>query len=239
MKKKRAILILVAALSLPLPSAAVAMDDMFAVMFRMMLVMMNVMSDSMLDNTNTFDLGSASSMGFGMGNWPAMNGLYGMNPVSGVSSFPGMSPWSGVSSFPGSMAGLSPWSTPMSPNSWGNPYASGYSPYGGGAYSSAAYGGPPGAMPSMPVSLLEGRWFGQSGEVLEIRGERFRLMHGKYGITGVIRVENNIVNLFSQQTATVTRYTFFRNQTELMLQDASGMLLNFSKRRGNGVSHLF
>ena len=239
MKKKRAIVILVAALSLPLPSAAVAMDDMFAVMFRMMLVMMNVMSDAMLGNTNTSDFGSASALGFGMGSWPAMSGLYGMNPVSGVSGFPGMSPWSGMSGFPGNATGMSPWSSPMSPNSWANPFASGYSPYGNGPYSNAGYGAPPGATPSMPVSILEGRWFGQSGEVLEIRGERFRLLHGNYGITGAIRIENNIVNLYSQQTGTVTQYTFFRNQTELMLQDASGMLLNFSKRPGNGVSHLF
>ena len=238
-KKKRAILILVAALSLPLPLPAAAMDDMFAVMFRMMLVMMNVMSDSMLDNTNTSDFGSINPLGFGMGSWPATSGLYGMNPVSGVSSFSGMSPWSGMGNFPGYASGMSPWSNSMSPNSWANPFASDYSPYANGPYSSAAYGRPPGGMPSKPVSLLEGRWFGQSGEVLEIRANRFRLKHGQYGINGVIRIENNIVNLYSQQTGTVTRYTFFRNQTELMLQDASGMLLNFSKRPGNAMSHLF
>jgi len=231
MKKKRAILMLVAALSLPLPSSAVAAEDMFAVMFRMMLVMMNVMSDSMLGNTNNSDFGSINPFGPGMGGWPAMSGLYGMNPVSGVSNFSGMSPWSGM--------GMSPWSNSMTPNTWANPFTSGYTPYGNGPNSSATYGRPPGAVPSMPVSLLEGRWFGQSGEVLEIRADRFRLLHGKYGITGAIRINNNIVNLYSQQTGTVTRYTFFRNQTELMLQDASGMLLNFTKRPGNGVAHRF
>ena len=251
MKKKRAIVILVAALSLPLPSSAAAMDDMFAVMFRMMLVMMNVMSDAMLENTSTSDFGSASSLGFGMGSWPAMSGLSGMNPLTGVSGYPGMSPWSGLGGFPGNATGMSPWSglggfpgnatgmspwsSPMSPNTWANPFASGYSPYGNGP----GYGAAPGVVPSRPVSILEGRWFGQSGEVLEIRGERFRLLHGKYGITGVIRIKNNIVNLYSQQTGTVTRYTFFRNQTELVLQDGSGMLLNFSKRTGNGVAHRF
>jgi len=68
MKKKRAILVLVCALCLPLPSAAEGMDDMFGVMFRMMLVMMNVMSDSMLGNSS--DFGSGSPLGFGMGSWP-------------------------------------------------------------------------------------------------------------------------------------------------------------------------
>jgi hypothetical protein len=251
MKKKRAILILVAALLLPLPSSAAAMEDMFAVMFRMMLVMMNVMSDAMLGNSNASDFGSANSFDFGMGGWPAMNGLYGMNPVTGVGSYPGMSPWSGLGGFPGNATGMSPWSglggfpgnatgmspwsAPMSPNTWANPFAPDYSPYGNGP----GYGAAPGGVPSRPVSLLEGRWYGQSGEVLEIRGERFRLSHGKYGITGVIRIENNIVNLYSQQTGTVTQYTFMRNQTELLLQDASGMLLNFSKRPGNGMSRRF
>ena len=239
MKKKRAIVILVAALSLPLPSSAVAMEDMFAVMFRMMLVMMNVMSNSMLDNTNTSGFGTVNPFAAGTGGWPAMSGLYGMNPISGVSGYPGMSPWSGMNGFPGNATGMSPWSSPMSPNSWANPFSSDHSTYGNGPYSNAGYGARPDVMPSRPVSILEGRWFGQSGEVLEIRGERFRLLHGKYGINGVIRIENNIVNLYSQQTGTVTQYTFMRNQTELMLQDASGMLLNFSKRSGNGAAYLF
>ncbi len=239
MKKKRAILILVAALSLPMPSSALAMDDMFAVMFRMMLVMMNVMSNTMLGNTNVSDFGSAGSSGFGMAGWPAMSGMYGMNPMSGFSGYPGMSPWSGMGGFPGAATGMSPWSTPMSPNTWANPFASEYPSYGHAPYSNTGYGAAPGAMPSTPVSLLEGRWYGQSGEVLEIRGERFRLVHGNNTITGVIRIENNIVNLFSQQTGTVTQYAFMRNQTELMLQDASGMLLNFSKLPGKGAAYLF
>ena len=58
-------------------------------------------------------------------------------------------------------------------------------------------------------------------------------------IRGQLWIDNNMVNLFSQQTGTVTQYTFMRNQTELMLQDASGMLLNFSKRPGNGAAHRF
>lgn len=239
MKKKRAIVILVAALSLPLPSSAAAMEDMFAVMFRMMLVMMNVMSNSMLSNTNTSGFGTVNPFAGGAGSWPGMNGLYGMNPLTSVGSYPGMSPWSGLGGFPGSATGMSPWATPMSPNTWANPFAPGNSYYGNSPYSNAGYGAAPGVMPSMPVSILEGRWYGQSGEVLEIRGERFRLVHGKYGITGVIRIEHNIVNLYSQQTGTVTRYTFIRNQTELMLQDATGMLLNFSKRPGNGAAYLF
>jgi len=239
MKKKRAILILVVALALPLPSSAAAMEDMFAVMFRMMLVMMNVMSNSMLGNTNNSDFGYINPLSSGISGWPAMSGLYGMNPVSGVNSFPGMSPWSSPGGFPGYATGMSPWSTPMSPNAWSSPFASGYSPYRNFPYSSAGYGQTPGGIPSVPVSLLEGRWFGDSGEILEISADRFRLRHGQYSISGTIRIQNNIVSLYSQQTGTVTRYTFLRNQTELMLQDGSGMLLSFSRRPGNGQVHLF
>jgi hypothetical protein len=89
------------------------------------------------------------------------------------------------------------------------------------------------------VSLLDGRWFGHSGEILEVRGDRFRLVHGQLAVNGVVRIENNIVNLYSQQTGTVTQYSFIRNQTDLMLQDASGLVLSFSKRPINNMVHVF
>ena len=248
MKKKRAILILVCALCLPLPSAAEGMDDMFGVMFRMMLVMMNVMSDAMLDNSS--DFGSGSSPGFGMGSWPAMGAMSGMNPISSVSSFPGMSPWSGMSGMsgmpgmspwsgmggiPGSGMGMSPWSSSMPGNTWGNPFTSGYPSSPNGPYNAAGYG----TQQYRPVSLLEGRWFGYSGEVLEIRADRFRLKQGQYGINGTIKIENNIVNLYSPKTGTVSQYSFIRNQSELMLQDASGQVLSFSKRPVGGAGYVF
>jgi hypothetical protein len=251
MKKQRAIVLMVCVLSLPLPTPAAAMDDMFGVMFRMMLVMMNVMSGAMLGNTNNSSFGSTNSPGFGMGSWPAMSGLYGMNPISGVGSFPGMSPWSGtggypgmspwsgMGGYPGNGQGMSPWSNPMMSNDWANPFASGYPPYANVPYSSAGYGRQPGAIPSAPVSLLDGRWFGHSGEILEVRGDRFRLVHGQLAVNGVVRIENNIVNLYSQQTGTVTQYSFIRNQTDLMLQDASGLVLSFSKRPINNMVHVF
>jgi hypothetical protein len=254
MKKKRAIVMLVCVLLLPLPTPAAAMEDMFAAMFRMMLVMMNVMSGAMLGNTNNSAI-TNNSLGFGMGSWPATSGLYGMNPVYGINNFsgispwsgmggysgmspwtgmggyPGMSPWSGMGGYPGFGQGLSTWASPMSPN----PFASGYPPY-----SSAGYGGQPGGgIVSAPESLLDGRWYGHSGEILEVKGDRFRLVHGQLAINGAIRIHNNIVNLYSQQTGTVTQYTFIRNQTELMLQDASGEVLSFSRRPLNNAVHIF
>ena len=257
MKKKRATLILVCALCLPLPSTAVAMDDMFGAMFRMMLVMMNVMSDSMLENSS--DFGSASSLDFGMGSWPAMGAMSGMNPISGASSFPGMSPWtgmggmpgmnpwsgmsgmpgmspwSGMSGMPGYGTGMTPWSNPMPNNTWSNPYTSGYPSYPNTPYNAADYGG----QQYRPVSLLDGRWFGYSDEILEVRGNRFRLMQGQYSINGRVKIKNNIVNLYSPETGTVTQYTFMVNQSELMLQDANGQVLSFNKRPVNGAVHVF
>ena len=253
MKKKRAILVLVCALCLPLPSAAEGMDDMFGVMFRMMLVMMNVMSDAMLDNSS--DFGSGSSLDFGMGSWPAMGAMSGMSPITSVSSFPGMSPWSGMGGMPGmspwsgmggmpgmspwsgmsGMPGMNPWSSPMPNNAWGNPFTSGYPSSPNSPYNAAGYGGPQ----YRPVSLLDGRWFGHSGEILEVSGDRFQLRQGQYGINGTIKIENNIVNLYSPKTGTVTQYSFIRNQSELMLQDASGQVLSFSKRPVGGAGYVF
>jgi hypothetical protein len=271
MKRKRAIIVLLSALLLPLPSTATAMDDMFSVMFRMMLIMMNVMSDTMLDNGDSFDFGSGNSLGFDMGTWSDTSGLYGMNPISAASYYPGMSPWSGMGGvpgmnpwssglggfpgsnpwsgmggfpgsnpwsgmggFPGYGSGLSPWSTPFMGDGRSSPYGGAYSPYSGVIpYSPAGYGA------SAPKSLLEGRWFGNSGELLEIKGNRFRLKHGQYSINGAITIENNIVNLFSPDTGTVTQYHFIRNQTDLMLQDASGQVLSFTRRPGSGAAYIF
>jgi hypothetical protein len=245
MKKKRAILVLVCALCMPLPSAAAGMDDMFGVMFRMMLVMMNVMSNTMLNNSS--DFGSGSPLGFGMGSWPAMGAMSGMNPTSsisgvpgmsawsGMSSMPGMSPWSGMGGIPGNGMGMSPWSSPMSNNSWANPFTSGYPSYSNEPYNAAGYSGEQ----YRPVSLLEGRWFGSAGEVLEVRADRFQLRQGQYSISGAIKIENNIVNLYSPKTGTVMQYSFVRNQSELMLQDVSGEVLNFSNRSVGGGGYVF
>jgi hypothetical protein len=88
-------------------------------------------------------------------------------------------------------------------------------------------------------SLLDGKWYVNAGEILEIRGNRFRLKDGQSGINGAISIENNIVSLYSPQTRTVSQYTFIRNQSELVLQDATGQVLSFSQRPFSGVMHTF
>jgi hypothetical protein len=266
MKKKHTILLLVCALSLPLPSTAVAMEDLFGAMFRMMLVMMNVMSNAMLDNSNTSNFGSTGSFGFGMDNWPTTNGLTTLYPATSVNSYPGMTPWSGMGGVPGmtpwsgmgGVPGMSPWSgmggfpgmTPWSGTGgvpgtgtgmmpWAFPYTQGSLPYANAPYNSAGYGGWRSIQPSTQASLLDGRWYGYTGELLEVRGDRFLLKYGQYSISGTVNLENNIVNLYSTQTDTVMQYTFVRNQSELMLQDSTGQILRFTNQPLNNVIHVF
>ena len=130
---------------------------------------------------------------------------------------------------------MSPWSNPMPNNTWSNPFTSGYPSYPNTSYNAANYGG----QQYRPVSLLDGRWFGYSGEILEVRGDRFRLMQGQYSINGTVKIKNNIVNLYSPTTGTVTQYTFMVNQSELMLQDATGQVLSFNKRPVGGAGYVF
>ncbi len=237
MKRKFATALLVFNLAMPVPAAADAFGDMFSFMFRMMLTMMNVMSDVVNDDNsgwgnnwggwpNTY---MPFSSGMGMGAWPMMSGMYSPTGWSGIN------PWSGTSGFPMS-PGLSPWGS-----GWNQPWQGGYNPvyppaYGMPVNRSYPYGRYPGA----GISLLDGRWFGTHGEVLEIRGNRFRLQDEQTTINGAVRISNNIVSLFSPQTGTVTQYTFVRNQSELVLQDASGQILAFQSRPTNrGPVHTF
>jgi hypothetical protein len=230
LKKKHLMLALVIVLSVPAPSPANANADIFGAMFRMMLVMMNTMSDAMLGNSN--DLGWGSTSPLGMTTLPMMSGMYGMNPMTG---FGGMSPWSGMSgmnSIP--MNGMSPWSTPF--NSWSNPFTNAYPSYANNPYGHQQYGG---NYPAPQGSFLDGRWYGNSGDVLEVRGNRFRLQDGQSSINGMIRIDNNIVSLYSPQTGSVTQYSFIRNQSELILQDATGRVLRFWLRPINSASYRF
>jgi len=96
-----------------------------------------------------------------------------------------------------------------------------------------------GRYPPRQASLLEGKWYGNSGEILEIRGNRFRLKNGRTAINGVIRIENNIVSLYSPQAGAVSQYNFIRNQSELMLQDATGQVLGFTLRSMGGGTYIF
>jgi hypothetical protein len=45
--------------------------------------------------------------------------------------------------------------------------------------------------------------------------------------------------MYSPQTNSVTRYTFMRNQTGLLLQGVNGEVLRFTQNPVNGVVHVF
>ena len=236
MKNRSAIYALICALSLTQPASADEYGDMFGLMFRMMLSMMDAMSDVANDNSSDFDWGGGSSLG--MTALPAMGGMTGMNP------------WSGFGGMPYNNPGMTPWSSPMMANPWSTPLSGGYSPsmlpgymnnYSGfpGSRYPGGYGGTAPPAQHASHSLLSGRWYGDSGEVLEVRGNQFRLHDGQIGISGVISIENNIVNLYAQQTGGVMQYTFARNQSELMLQDASGEVLVFRQRPVNRGMRVF
>jgi hypothetical protein len=195
-------LLLAGVLCLPVSGQAQSsMDDMFGVMFRMMLVMMNVMSDAMLGNTGPgSNWGGLNTFSTGMNVWPAWSGLG--------------SPWSSFGT---------PWA-----GGWNGPFGPATGPWRG--YSPQRAG---------TTYLLEGRWYGNSGEILTIRGNRFRLQTGVIVLTGTLRIANNLIILYSPQTNTVTRYTFVRNQSDLFLSDGSGAVLTFRRHPRDLVRRRF
>jgi hypothetical protein len=233
MKHRRATSLLLLALMLPLPAAAESFDDMFGLMFRMMLTAMNVMSD-MADGN---DWGGGSwpvssspwgAMSPGMGMWPGMAGLGGW-PGSGF----GMSPWS---SMPWGGGGSSPWSSMP----WGG---GGSSPWSNTMPWGSAWQGGPANMPfpvnTVPaVSLLDGKWYGSTGDILEIRGNRFRLKSGQYSVKGILNIQDNLVWMYTPKTNSRTVYTFMRNQTDLVLQESSGNILIFQQRPFAGFKNM-
>jgi hypothetical protein len=243
MKNRPAIYALICALSLTQPASADEYGDMFGLMFRMMLSMMDAMSDVANDNSSDFDWGGGSSLGLGMTTLPMASGMTGLNPWSGFGGMPynnpGMTPWS--SSMMGNPMMGNPWSMPLSGGyspSMLPGYMNNYSGYPGSQYP-GGYGGTAPPAQYAAHSLLSGRWYGGSGEILEVRGNQFRLHDGQIGISGIVSIENNIVNLYAQQTGGVMQYTFARNQSELILQDASGQVLVFSQRPDNRGIRVF
>ena len=233
MKNRPAIYLFICILSFAQPASADEFGTMMGLMFRMMLSMMDAASDAMDDDSNDSGWGDS---GWGDSGWGGTNSFgLGMTALPLMSGMGGMSPWSGLGGMPMNSMGMSPWSSPMMSNPWSNPFSGGYSPSMLPGYNNNAYGQPNYPYPAQYASssLLGGRWFGDTGEILEIRGNQFRLRNKRSSISGIIRVENNIVNLFSPKTGGVTQYTFARNQYELILQDASGQVLVFRQRPVN------
>lgn len=225
MKHTRATWLLIVALVLPAsPAAADGFEDMFAIMFRMMLTAMNVMSDMADDD----DWGGGWPGGNSWSNpWGSMGPGMGMSPASSL-MWPGM----GMGGWPGSGFGMSPWSRGM------NPWSTGMNPWSGGM----PWGGGPGTTPypvntTPMLSLLDGKWYGNTGEILEIRGNRFRLRNGRMTIKGAATLDNNLLKLYTPRTRSLQVYTFVRNQTGLVLQDVNGKVLVFQQHPVAGLSN--
>ncbi len=115
----------------------------------------------------------------------------------------GMNPWSGLGGVPLNGMGMSPWSSGMTGNPWSNPWntlmrrakpvhvtrllepvrdteqpLSCMHPYGipNNGFP-ARYANPAGEYPTS--ALLNGRWYGNTGEILEVRGNQFLLRNRK------------------------------------------------------------
>jgi hypothetical protein len=214
MRNKRPIVLLLCALSLPLPAAADGMGDMFGVMFRMMLTMMNIMADSM-NSSNTWN-SPLNSYGLGAGGWPLMSGMYGLG------------------GWPGGGFGATPWTLPMAGNPWASPL--GVNPYpflgrGYGQRPGQPWGAVPGGWNAYPgASLLDGKWYGMSGEILDVRGNRFVLRNGMTSLAGALDINDNLVKMYTPQTGAVNIYQFARSETELVLEEPGGTRLLFYRQ---------
>jgi len=251
MKHKRATWLLILAFAVPAPAPADGFEDMFSIMMRMMFAAMRTMAN-MADEG---DWGSgwggnrwSNPWGAGMSPastmlWPG-SGFGGMSPWSGLGMSPwsgvGMSPWSGMGGWPGSGLGLTPWNSAggwpgsgFNTTPWG-----GAGPWNGGSvpWTKGIPGGVPVPANTLPtVALLDGRWYGNTGEILEIHGNRFRLRNPQATVKGSAVIENNLLKLYTPQTNTMTVYSFVRNQTGLILQDTNGNTLVFQQNPVTGI----
>jgi hypothetical protein len=224
MRNIRAIVVLFCALSLPMPAAADGMGDMFGVMFRMMLTMMNIMADS-TNSSNSWN-SPLNTYGLGAGAWPLMNGM------SGMGGWPLMNGVSGMGGWPVGGVGATPWTLPMAGNPWASPL--GINPFAGRGYGPPVgqpWGGIPGRWNAYPgASLLEGKWYGTSGEILEVRGNRFVLRNSMTSLAGALDINDDLVKMVTPQTGAVNIYQFARSENELVLQEPDGARLLFYRR---------
>ena len=234
---RRACLALVISLaSAPgLPAGGLSPQDM-ASMMQGMMAMMKLWSafnsGGDLDFKGAFSPGSA----FGGSSWT--------DPWSSApwTAMPGASmPWG---SMPGtSMPGASmPWgSMPGAPMPWGSmpgtsmpwtgvPGMPGAAGMGAGPWAYAPGGGPPGSRGA--TTPVEGRWQGTSGDLLEFRGDRFRLGAPDKGqVTGTFLIHGSRLVAYVPEADATRQYQFERKGDYLALQDESGEVLLFRLAR--------
>lgn len=196
---------------------------MFAMM-RMMAAMANHMAGSLGDSAST---GNSSAFNFGS------NFGSGFNPW--MSSWPGITPGSWPTAGMG-YPGMSPLGMPGMGSSWPNtnfptPQVPGYAlpSYPGWQQ------GAPGTYPnrgSQAPSPIEGNWLSPSGEVLQVRGKRFRLRSQAGELSGTLRYDGNSLMLSIPQTGGIMPYRYIRKRGGLILQPPSGQTLYFQQQPG-------
>lgn len=141
-------------------------------------------------------------------------GSFSMGQSFGSSMMPGMgySPWNNA--YPGAYG--QPWPAPGMPNHsspWANAASNPYQPDSNGA------------------SMLNGQWYGQSGEVFEVQGQYFRMQKNQQTITGTIQFSGNVVQL-NPSSGKPMFYRFIQDRSRLMFQDPNGRILRFQKNAG-------
>ena len=81
-----------------------------------------------------------------------------------------------------------------------------------------------------PGTQLEGTWQGRGGEVLVVRGNRYRIYAAPDQHTdGQLAIEGDILWLGNPQAGTVQRYEFASHEGRLALRDPWGPLLLFRR----------
>ena len=77
---------------------------------------------------------------------------------------------------------------------------------------------------------LEGTWVGRAGDILEIRGDRFRISDGAGRTSaGTLVLRDNYVGFYDPQTGAARQYEFATQEGRLALRDETGMLLLYMR----------
>ena len=207
------------------------MASMMQGMMGMMKLWNAFTSGSDFDFQGAFSPGSAFGGSSGSDPW-------GSAPWSSIpwtampgASMPGMSaPWA---SMPGaSMPGMSaPWaSMPGASMPWGAPGMPGGAGVPGMPPAYAPWARSPASRGA--TTPVEGRWQGTSGELLEFRGDRFRLGASEKGqVSGTFLIHGGRLVAYVPEADVTRMYQFERKGDYLALQDESGEVLLFRLAR--------
>lgn len=91
-------------------------------------------------------------------------------------------------------------------------------------------GGANTASGSLSTPSLSGTWQGDNGDVLVIRGDRFRIYDGEsFYNDGTFRIVGNQLLIYAPTSGIVRRYQFAYRGNQLALRDSAGQVLSFRR----------